>query len=470
MPLFVDREAELRAFRERFEKPSSLSLLYGQRRVGKTFFLQHLLKGNPDAVYFLADESPSASLARRFHTEVRHAGRGGAAWESAVPSEWGTLLTLLVQGAALESRPLFLVFDECQYILDAEPSFASTIQRLWDQFGTRGGLHIVLCGSALGVLSQLGDEGQPLHGRFDLRAKMAPFDYRRAAAFAAGWAPTERFLLYGVFGGLARHLAEVDPARPLSENAVRAVLDRLSPLHEAALDILRSERVTSRSDAAGVLGCIAGGETAFGAIAPRLGMTASRLDHALKELMDLEIVRREVRFGDREGSRYTRYRCADPFVRFWFRFVGPNRGALAGAPADLVWRERIEPRLGDYMGPVFEEIARQAVVGGVLLRTLGPIDEAAPYWSRDHSTEIDLVARSGGTLCFIECKWRAGGQTDATALDRLRAHVARSGLVTEEAGPRFALISAGGFDDRLTRAAQAGSCILVGPEDLLPEG
>ncbi|MBI5529643.1 MAG: ATP-binding protein [Deltaproteobacteria bacterium] len=470
MTAFVDREVEMAAFRERFAKPSSLSLLYGRRRVGKTFFLQHILKGNPDTVYFLADESPAASLARRFHTEVRHAGRGGAAWESAVSADWGTLLTLLVQGAALDARPLFLVFDECQYILDAEPPFASVIQRLWDQFGPRGGLHIVLCGSALGVLSRLGDEGQPLYGRFDLRARMAPFDYRLAAAFAGGWTPTERFLLYGVFGGLARHLAEVDPARPLSENAVRAILGPLSPLHEAALDVLRSERLTSRSDAAGVLGCIAEGETVFGAIAARLGMTSNRLDHVLKELSDLEIVRREVRFGDREGSRYTRYRCADPFVRFWFRFVGPNRGALAGAPAGLVWRERIEPRLGDYMGPIFEEIARQAVVGGVLLRRFGPIDEAAPYWSRDHSTEIDLVARSSGTLVFIECKWRAGGLTDAAALDRLRAHVARSGLGKGDDGPRLALISAGGFADQLKRAAEAERCMLVGPGDLLAEG
>ena len=72
-----------------------------------------------------------------------------------------------------------------------------------------------------------------------------------------------------------------------------------------------------------------------------------------------------------------------------------------GSPAADIWRERIAPRFDDHMGPVFEDIARQALLAGALGEVLGPIDELAPFWSRDGGTEIDWVARGGTNVAFV---------------------------------------------------------------------
>jgi len=137
-----------------------------------------------------------------------------------------------------------------------------------------------------------------LHGRSALKLHLEAFGYRQAAEFAPTWPQEDRVRLYGVFGGLARHLAHVDPARDLTSNMRGAILDPLSPLHDAAHDILRSERLSSLADADAVMSAVACGENRFNAISARTGLPAPRLDYVLKELQSLGVVRREVRMGD----------------------------------------------------------------------------------------------------------------------------------------------------------------------------
>ena len=365
---FVDRAGELNALQQRLGRRSSLSLVYGQRRVGKTFLLQHLVKDDTQAVYFLADEGSVGGQLRRFLAAARL---------DAAPSEWGTALTLLVQGAILDERRLVLVLDEVQHLIAADPALPSILARLWDEYRHRGELHVILCGSALGTMARLGDSGQPLHGRFDLKLKLSPFGHREAALFVPGWSPVDALRCYGVFGGIARHLVEVNPDRSLGENAVASIMDPLGSLHEAPLDMLRVEHLSAPADAHAVLSAVADGENRFGAIAARCGLSAARLNYVLKELTWLEILERQVRFGDGPRAKFARYRCTDPLVSFWFRWVMPNRSAIFSSTPPRVWEERVAPRIPNHMGRVFEEIVTAAVREGAL--GLGPIDLVAPW-------------------------------------------------------------------------------------------
>jgi hypothetical protein len=58
MNSFINREAELRSLNEDYARPgSSLYILYGRRRLGKTTLLRQFAAGRP-AVYHLAMISP----------------------------------------------------------------------------------------------------------------------------------------------------------------------------------------------------------------------------------------------------------------------------------------------------------------------------------------------------------------------------------------------------------------------------
>lgn len=54
-----------------------------------------------------------------------------------------------------------------------------------------------------------------------------------------------------------------------------------------------------------------------------------------------------------------RYRIKDHAVRFWYRFVHPNRSRLELAAA-AVWATQVAPNLDPDTGGVFEDIARAA--------------------------------------------------------------------------------------------------------------
>lgn len=461
---FFDRVRELTALERRLGRPASFGLVYGQRRIGKTWLLQRLVAAEPGALFFMADESTSPALLARFHQRVAQLGLGGPTWPTLAQNDWGTSLSVLVQAAAAASRRLVLILDEVQYLLDAEPALPSILQRLWDEYHPTLPLHIILCGSALGTLASLGDVGQPLHGRFDLRLKLTPFGYRDAAQFAAGWSPTERLRMYGVFGGLARHLAEIDPARSLDANAVDAIVDPLGPLHEAPLDLLRTEHLSARADSYAVLSAIAAGENQFGAIAARTGLKGPRAAYVLNELVALDLIERQARHGDKPGAKFARYRCRDPLVRFWFRSIPDHRVALLGAPPAAVWAERIAPELPNHLGPVFEDVVGQAIRDGTL--PLAATD-LRPYWSRDGQTEIDWVVETCAGLVFVECKWRPNGLAGTSDLSRLRGHVQRARL--GHGDPRLCLVTSGGFTPELVEVAAREGVLLYDAAALFPD-
>jgi AAA+ ATPase superfamily predicted ATPase len=463
---FHDRTLEMKALRDRLARRSSFSLVYGQRRVGKTCLLQKLLEDRAGAVFFMADESTPQALLHRFHDEVAHSGVPGAAWSEVTPSDWGTALTLLVRSAQAEGQKLVLVLDEVQYLLQRDPAFASILQRLWDQHHQKLELHLILCGSALGTLGSLGDSGQPLHGRLGLKLKLAPFRFAQATHFAPDWSPQQHMRMYAAFGGIARNLAELRPARTLSKNILEAIMDPLGPLHQAPVDMLRAERLRDRAEAGSVLYAIANGENRFGAIAARTGLLPSRVDGALKELSALEMVERQVRFGDKPGARFARYRCTDPFVRFWFRLVQPNLSAVRSSSSERVWRERIAQRFEVHMGTVFEDIVHQAIMDGALEDSIGPVDRVAPFWSRDGKTEIDWVIGAGEQLVFVECKWRPDSLVGLDALQQLRDHVSRFSDRKAAAQGRLCLASAGRFDERLLALAETCEILLLGLDRL----
>ncbi len=63
---FVDREQEMRTLQKEYEREgSSLVVLYGRRRVGKTTLISEFIK-DKNALFFLASEESEAQNRRAF--------------------------------------------------------------------------------------------------------------------------------------------------------------------------------------------------------------------------------------------------------------------------------------------------------------------------------------------------------------------------------------------------------------------
>ncbi len=169
-----------------------------------------------------------------------------------------------------------------------------------------------------------------------------------------------------------------------------------------------------------------------------------------------------------ERSRRGRYRLRDPFLRFWFRYVLPNRTALEAGDAELVWRCKIEPGLVHHVALAFEDAAGEHLLALNRQDRLPAVyDRIGPWWRG--GDEVDVVAvADDGPLLLAECKW----STRPVGIDILRRLEAKVPVVSRdlERPPSrvdLALFSRSGFTPELTEVAAARSMLLATTEDLL---
>jgi hypothetical protein len=141
-----------------------------------------------------------------------------------------------------------------------------------------------------------------------------------------------------------------------------------------------------------------------------LGKPATSLSRPLDRLLEPGLVRRDVPFGaSLRDSKRSLYRIADPFLRFWFRFVEPNRSRLEARQIPLVTRE-IRTQCAHHVAGVWEDLVRTSIPRRRYFnRTWG---EARSWWGPDQDRspmELDLVAEStdGTALLLGEVKWMA---------------------------------------------------------------
>jgi AAA+ ATPase superfamily predicted ATPase len=475
---FIDRDREIEDLRRLTQRAGPvLAILYGRRRVGKTFLLQHAWPGQRQ-FYFLAADLPAAVNRLELVRDL-------AAW-SGLPIDlrdyptWRSVFRLLVDLAADE--PLVAVLDEFQYMLqESEDDAASQLAAVWDREAQGRPLTLVLCGSEVATMQGLQGGGQPLYGRANWSARIRPFDYRDAARMAPHLNPREAALLYGIFGGTPRYLSVVGERDTVAEAAIR---EFLSPRGEVFLQletlVEQEKGIRDPAPYRAALVAVAAGKTTLNEIAQAMGpayeLLAAR--KILSVLEALELIERERNFDARRTAPY-RYRISDNAVRFWHRFVHPNRGRLETGDAREVWGGLVAPFLNEYMGKVFEHICREAFVRYHAQWGLMGAWEWSRWEGRDRngrSIELDIVARlDDGRLLTGEIKWSSHpvGVDVHYDLTRSLEDLARSGYgwAHEALDPNRSAghiyFSAAGFADELReRAARAGAMRLVSLEEM----
>jgi uncharacterized protein len=456
----IDRAAEAALLREARERPPSLVVLSGRRRVGKSFLLASVLNGER-VVSVQGDEQDE-----RGHLDLiaREAARLLPGAPPLRFGGWDDALTFFAtQAEDGGAAPLALVLDEFQYLCAAQPALPSIVQRHWDRWQReRTPVALVLSGSALSFMEGLLGHGAPLYGRATQRPFLTPLDYRDAAGFVRTTNAEALLRRYAMLGGTPQYQAWAGD-RSVETVLREAVLAKGQPLYEDPLHLLREgEGVRDPGTYFAILRAIATGATQHNEIATQARIATGNLSVRIARLEELGYVARWRPLTADGRERRTSYRIADPYFRFFFRYVLPNRSRLERGRVDEVAAEVLAD-FDNVMGRAFEDCCRDWVGRYADEAVVGRNDELGSWWTRDGSVEVDVVGvRKARYTLLGSCKWaRTAG---AQVLDDL--HTAQAALGGKAARARLAIFARRNFSAELRRRAATEDVLLVTAADL----
>lgn len=439
--IFYDRTAELDALETAFESPGhDLYVVYGRRRVGKTELLTEFCTDQPH-IYFLASQEAEHRQREKFVEKIAEY------FDDRVPRIDGWDEALEYLGDKLADEALVVVIDEFPYLVEANDSLPSYFQSFVDAQLQDTDSMVVLCGSSVSTMESevLGHES-PLYGRRTGQIDLQPFSFREARN-VIGYDIEDAIRSFAVTGGTPMYLTRFEYDQPLGTNVQSQILSPTAVLYNEPEFLLRTE-LRNPARYMSILEAVATGHTTQNEISGATGIDAGPLSKYLQTLRRLRLIDRDVPVtASAKQSKRSRYRVADEFLRFWFRFVEPNRSSIEEAPA-IVYDGTIEPNLPDHVATTFEDVCQEAVWEAIRQGELGPYADVGRWWYGEDEIDIVGLAPEDDRLLLGECKWTAEpvGHGLVSQL-REKSDRVRWGPDTREV--EFALFSKSGFVDGL---------------------
>lgn len=405
--MFIGREKELAALEKMYRKQAfQMAVVYGRRRIGKTALLNEFIKGK-NSLYLPAEEVNDALNLQKFS---RILGEKLGIRNFPTVSDWHSLFSIV--GEQLGDEHLVLVIDEYPYAATANKSLSSILQHVIDYDFKQTNIFLILCGSSMSFMENhvLGEKS-PLFGRRTGQLKIQPLDYYEAAHFYPNVSEIDKIRYYACVGGTPYYLSLIDVQLSFEENLQELYFEITGYLNNEGILLMKQEfREPANYNA--VLQAIASGATTLSEIISFSKLESNLVSKYLVTLQELNYIERVIPFGANPlKGKTSRYQITENFIAFWYRYVFSVRTEIEQGNGEIYANLAIQD-LSQFIGPIFEEIARQYMRR---MNGRGALPFVAKsfgkWWGKDrfgNVQELDLVVASmdGNELIVGECKWR----------------------------------------------------------------
>lgn len=460
MEKFVDREEEMMTLQSEYERPgSSLVILYGRRRVGKTALISEFIKGK-NALFFLASEESEAQNRTAFKEKAADF-TGNELLRQFDAKSWDILFQTIMQ-TPFQEKPI-IVIDEFQYIGKSNPAFPSIFQRIWEEQLKDRSVMVILCGSLISMMeSQTLSYSSPLYGRrtAQIRLKQIPFRYYHE--FFPDKSPRELVEYYSVTGGVPKYIELFSESDDIYHAIQKNILNRSGYLYDEPHFLLQQE-VSEIGNYFSVIRAIAAGNSKLSAISTVLEVKSTSLTKYLKTLIDLDILEREVPVTEEnpEKSKKGLYKIKNNYLRFWFAFIYPNMSFIESGNSTIVLDKIRKSMVSGHTAFVYEDVCREQMWK---LNANGAwpfhFSKLGRWWDSRNEIDIAAIDPDGSNLILGECKfWQEPvGSNILYALEQKAAAVEWR---KDRRHTWLILSSAAGFTDELKEIAKSRSDLIL---------
>lgn len=458
MEKFVDRENELEYLNSEYnKKESSLIILYGRRRIGKTSLIKEFGK-DKNMIYFLATEETEKQNLKQLSILVAEYLK----LENIEFSDWDSVFKFIVNSQ--NDKKIVIVIDEFQYLGKVNLAFPSIFQRIWDNILKDKNVMVILCGSLINMMeTQVLNYTSPLYGRRTGQIKLKQIPFKNYNEFFTKQI-TRKDLIekYSVTGGVPKYIESFKEKENIYKEIQNNILNNQSYLYEEPYFLLQNE-VTEIGSYFSIIKTIAAGNKKMGNIATNLGVNSTNLSKYLQTLINLDILEREVPITEKnpEKSKKGRYNIKDNYLAFWFNFIYPNKAFLELGKYDFVMEKIRRNFIDNHVAFVYENICKEKMWDLNIQGKLGfTFDKIGRWWNANE--EIDIVAfeSNGSDIIFGECKY-TNKPMDVDVLFNLEKKASQVDWMSGRRNEKFILLSVNGFSDRLKEICEKRDDIIL---------
>ncbi|MBO7054149.1 MAG: ATP-binding protein [Bacteroidales bacterium] len=388
---FIGRKEELLVLDEEYElskRTARFTIVFGRRRIGKTSLIQKSLDGKKH-LYVLAKNEAEATFCSRLQQQIET--------ELAIPV-FGRLQTMkdvfevLFKYAA--TNHLCLVIDEIQEFFYVRKSIFADMQELWDKYKSSMHIDFIACGSIYSLMKELfEDRKQAMYGRITRKIDLKALKIQELKQVLSRYSPQYKnedlLCLYAITGGIPKYV-EMCVERNACNKAsmLQNFCDVTQPFVGEGSDLMNMEFRREGAVYYSILSLIADGKNTISEMESVLQIKISAYLQNLE--INYSLIRKVRPLFASERSQGIRYRLADNFLAFWFRFIYPNQNLVVSGRSDMLLRI-VEDGYNVFSGKVLERYFLQKADEESDWTTTGQ------WWDSKGENEIDFVACSSLT-------------------------------------------------------------------------
>jgi AAA+ ATPase superfamily predicted ATPase len=382
---FYNRQTEIQelsAIYSQSESESRMMVITGRRRVGKTMLALEFSR-EKRFVYLFVSRKAEHLLCVEYLEEIRKR------FTLPVTGDIRLFRDIFALLLDLSRRERFtLIIDEFQEFLNINPAVFSEIQKLWDLNRSQCRMNLICIGSIYSLMHRIFEEAkEPLFGRADRIITLKAFSISDIWTVLQDHEcrdPRSLFAVYLLTGGMPKYLDLLTANAALTrERILDFVLTANSPFINEGKNLLIEEFGKDYAIYFSILELIAAGKTSRSEIESVLQIQAGAYLARLET--DYAVLSRVKPIDAKPNARLQKYRIADNFLNFWFRFIFRNRSAVETENFGYI-REVVDRDYDTYSGPLLEKFYRELFAEKKTYNRIGS------SWEKGNKNEIDLIA------------------------------------------------------------------------------
>lgn len=407
----IGRDYELTFLKQDYElKSSSILVLYGRRRIGKSYLIENYLESSKKkSFHFEGIEGQNSNFQiRSFYKKIIETFNLDRE-KIKTPQSWEDSLQLLTENLPKNNEKFIIYFDEFQWMASGRTALPALLKTFWDNKWNKKSLQLILCGSVSSYMIGKVIKSKALYGRIRSEISIDFLSIQESALFfkkEKSYLEIIKYLI--IFGGIPKYLKDLDPSLSFEKNLEKLFFSSsssyLNEFEKVFYSQFKEHKLYEK-----IVKLISKQPLNLDSISKKIDMkSGGGLKSYLTNLEKAQFVKGYYANPKSLKSKIINYRLSDPFLRFYLEFVEPNKHLIKESKnARNSMQNILKDKLNTFFGFGFENFC--LIYALEIAQHLGIKDQVISYgpMNIENQAQIDLLYfLNDHTLQLVEIKFQ----------------------------------------------------------------